>query len=162
MSCASAKDPRSTVFGRILIVCVGNICRSPMAEGELRARLERRGIRAVVESAGISALVGKPADPLAQELMRARGIDISGHRARQLIPQLIRSFELIMVMEEAHQRAVEGIMPSARGRVHRIGRWGNFDVPDPYRGTREEFERALALIVRGVDDLEKAFWPVRR
>jgi protein-tyrosine phosphatase len=65
-------------------------------------------------------------------------------------------------MEAEQQRAVEDILPSARGRVHRIGRWGNFDVPDPYRRDREHFERALELIVRGVDDLEKAFWPVRR
>ena len=149
------------MFSRILTVCVGNICRSPMAEGELRGRLEKRGVKAVVESAGIAALVGRPADPTSQELMLARGIDISGHRARQLTPELIRSFELILVMEADQQRAVEDILPSARGRVHRIGRWGNFDVPDPYRRDREDFEHALELIVRGVDDLEKAFWPRR-
>jgi protein-tyrosine phosphatase len=150
------------MFGRILTVCVGNICRSPMAEGELRARLQARGVDAVVESAGIAALVGKPADPTSIELMAARGVDISAHRARQLTPELIRSFELILVMEADQQRAVEDILPGARGRVHRIGRWGNFDVPDPYRRDREDFEHALALIVKGVDDLEKAFWPVRR
>lgn len=150
------------MFSRILTVCVGNICRSPMAEAELRERLRRRGVQATVESAGIAALVGKPADPTSQELMLARGIDISGHRARQLTPELIRSFELILVMEADQQRAVEDILPSARGRVHRIGRWGSFDVPDPYRRDREDFEHALELIVRGVDDLEKAFWPQRR
>ncbi len=149
------------MFSRILTVCIGNICRSPMAEAELAHRLRQRGIQAVVESAGIAALVGKPADPTAQELMAARGIDISGHRARQLLPQLIRQFELILVMEEEQQRLVEEILPSARGRVHRIGRWGGFDVPDPYRRERAAFERALELIVRGVDDLEKAFWPKR-
>jgi protein-tyrosine phosphatase len=150
------------MFSRILTVCVGNICRSPMAEAELMARLRKRGLLAVVESAGLGALVGRPADPVAQELMLARGIDISGHRARQLTPELIRSFELILVMEAEQQRAVEGILPGARGRVHRIGRWGAFDVPDPYRQDRQAFEKALELIVRGVDDLEKAFWPQRR
>jgi protein-tyrosine phosphatase len=53
------------------------------------------------------------------------------------------------------------MLPAARGRVHSIGRWGKFDVPDPYRQPRPAFERALALIERGVDDLERAFWPER-
>lgn len=130
-----------------------------MAEGELAARLRKRGIQATVGSAGVSALAGKPADPTAQALMLGRGIDISAHRARQLTPDLIRAFELILVMESRQQRAVEEILPGARGRVHRLGRWGGFDVPDPYGRDREDFEDALGLIVRGVDDLERAFWP---
>jgi len=150
------------VFSRILMVCVGNICRSPMAAAALADRLGRRGVRAAVESAGISALVGSPADPVARALMSERGLDISGHRARQLTPEIIRSFELVLVMEAAQQQAVEAILPSARGRVHRIGRWGSFDVPDPYRQERVAFERALALIDRGIGDLERAFWPERR
>jgi protein-tyrosine phosphatase len=111
-----------------------------------------------VESAGIAPAVGRPADPIAQELMRERGLDISAHRSRQLTPELARSFELILVMEEEQVRDVEAIFPGARGRVHRIGRWGKFDVPDPYRRDRAAFERALALILRGLDDFEKAFW----
>jgi protein-tyrosine phosphatase len=157
----SALDPHGTVFKRILTVCVGNICRSPMAAALFSERLRSGGANATVESAGIAALVGKPADPIAQELMRERGLDISAHRARQLTPEIIRSFELILVMEAEQQRAVESILSSARGRVHRIGRWGDFDVPDPYRRGRGEFERALDLISRGVDDFEKAFWPRR-
>jgi protein-tyrosine phosphatase len=147
------------VFGRILTVCIGNICRSPMAEAVLAEKLRRRGAAAVVESAGIAALAGRPADPMARELMAERGLDISGHRARQLTPELIRSFELILVMETEQQKAVEAILPSARGRVRRIGHWGRFDVPDPYRQERSAFEHALALIERGLGDLEKAVWP---
>ncbi len=150
-----------SVFTRILTVCIGNICRSPMAEVLLAERLRARGVSAVVESAGIAALVGRPADPTAQALVAERGLDLSRHRARQLTPALIRSFELLLVMEAEQQRDVESILPSARGRVHRIGRWGGFDVPEPYKQDRAAFERALTLIERGIGDLEKAFWPKR-
>lgn len=84
------------------MVCVGNICRSPMAEALVAHRLA--GMPGVATaSAGISALVGRPADGLAQELMAARGLDLSGHRARQLTPELATSFDLILVMEDGHR-----------------------------------------------------------
>jgi protein-tyrosine phosphatase len=146
------------MFDRVLTVCVGNICRSPMAEALLRERLRARNPDAGVESAGIAALVGKPADPIAVALMSDRGLDLSGHRARQLTPELARRCELVLVMEASHQREVESAVPALRGRVHRIGRFGNFDVPDPYCQSRAAFEWALALIERGLDDFEKAFW----
>jgi protein-tyrosine phosphatase len=149
------------MFHRILMVCMGNICRSPMAEVLLAQRLRARGIEAVVESAGTHALVGYPADPLAVEMMKARSLDLGRHKARQLTPELIRSFELVLVMEAQQQRLVEGLDSSARGRVHRLGRRGNFDVPDPYRQGREAFERSLVLIDRGVDELEQTFWGKR-
>lgn len=129
-----------------------------MAEGLLRDRFAHRGLEARVESAGLGALVGHPADPTAVELLAKRGIDISAHRARQLTPELLASAELVLVMETAHQRDLERLMPSTRGRVHRIGRFGGFDVPDPYRQDRAAFERALELIERGLGDFEKVFW----
>ena len=143
------------------MVCTGNVCRSPMAEVLLAHRLSERGLAAVVRSAGIRALVDRPADRHAQDLMRERGLDLSQHRARQLTPELLRDFELVLVMEAAQQRAVEAMWPAARGRVHPIGRMGGFDVPDPYRKERSTFERALALIDRGLGDFEKAFWSLK-
>jgi protein-tyrosine phosphatase len=65
-------------------------------------------------------------------------------------------------MEQGQQRAVEAILPSARRRVQRLGHWGGFDVEDPYRQGRPAFERSLALIERGLGDLERAFWPTGR
>jgi protein-tyrosine phosphatase len=151
------------MLDRVLVVCVGNICRSPMAEALLRARLGH-GPRFDVSSAGVSALVGRPADESAVALMRERGIDISAHRARQLTPQLVAASDLVLVMETGHERAVLDIAPQARGKVQRIGRFGNFDVPDPYRQPRAAFLEALQLVERGIADYERAFWtpPVRK
>ena len=107
----------------------------------------------------MAALVGYPADPAAQSLMQARGIDISGHRARQVTPELVAAHDLVLVMERGHEAAVLSIAPQARGKVHPIGKFGNFDVPDPYRQPRAAFEEALRLCERGIDDYERAFWP---
>jgi len=148
------------MLDRVLVVCVGNICRSPMAEGMLRARLgSQLGLE--VSSAGIAALVGQPAHPTAVELLRERGIDISGHRARQLTPELLASPDLVLVMELAHERGVLDLAPQARGKVHRIGKFGGFDVPDPYLRPRAAFEEALALIETSISDFEKAFGELR-
>lgn len=128
-----------------------------MAEGLLRARFERLG-HGTVESAGIAALVGKPADPVAVELLSRRGIDISGHRARQLTPELLAAADVVFVMDEAQRQHLERLSSSARGRVHRLGRAGGFDVADPYRGPPKAFEDALTLIERGLDDMGRVFW----
>ena len=87
-----------------------------------------------------------------------RGLDLGVHRARQLTTELIRASDLVLTMEARQQREVEELDPSARGRVHRLGRIGRFDVPDPYRQGKADFEQALALIERGLGELENVFW----
>jgi protein-tyrosine phosphatase len=129
----------------VLTVCIGNICRSPMAEGLLTSALP--GLR--IGSAGIGALIGQSADPLARELMQAKNIDISGHIARQISQLLCQQADLILVMEQGQRRHIEERYPSTRGKVFRITEIIKQDVPDPYRKDRKAFEYALTLIEEG-------------
>ena len=135
----------------VLVVCVGNICRSPMAAAMLKNALgEQSGVN--LGSAGLGAMVGHPADDHAIALMAGRGLDITGHRARQLEPALIKAADLVLVMESGHRQLISELEPATRGKVYRLCEWSDEDVPDPYRQSRAAFEEALALIEQGVRD----------
>lgn len=135
---------------RVLILCVGNICRSPTAEFLLRHRL--RGSDLVVESAGLAALAGRPIDPLAESILAERGISARTHVARQVTPALIEGADLVLAMEKRHMAALHAIAPHARGRSFLLGRWiRDTEIPDPYGQSRETFERTCVLIERALE-----------
>ena len=139
------------MFESVLVVCTGNICRSPMAEALLIASLANRGKR--VASAGIAALAGRPPDPLAQEVMKDHGHDISAHRGRQLNAALLSAADLVLVLDESHRLWIVQNFPPYRGRVHKLGKWrGDRDIADPYKLPREAFEEAYLAIVDCVAD----------
>ena len=146
-----ARQPRPpAMIRRILIVCVGNICRSPMAEALLRERLRARGI--TVESAGLAPLTGKPVEPDAAAVLSDHGLAADGHSARKITPELIASTDLVLAMDHRQLAAIHAIAPEARGRTYLLGHWiGDVDVPDPYGQPRAVFENTFALIRRAVD-----------
>lgn len=125
-----------------------------MAEAVLRDALEGHGDISV-SSAGLGALAGHAASGHAVQLMAERGLDISGHRARQLTPDLVAGSDLVLVMESGHRRALLDVEPAARGKVYRLCEWRDEDIPDPYRQPREAFESALGQIDAGVADWVK-------
>ncbi len=135
----------------VLIVCIGNICRSPMAAAMLKNALGEQS-DVSLGSAGLGAMVGHPADDHAIALMHERGLDISDHRARQLEPALIKAADLVLVMESGHRQRISELEPATRGKVYRLCEWTDEDVPDPYKQPRAAFEEALVLIEKGVRD----------
>jgi protein-tyrosine phosphatase len=132
------------VIDNLLIICEGNICRSPIA----RALFARELPRATVVSAGTGALLGHGADPVAVELMDVRGIDLRGHSAMALNLQVVREAQLVLTMTQAQREYIETAYPFARGRVYRL--CDDVDVVDPYRQDRATFDTSVAQIERGV------------
>ena len=130
----------------ILVLCIGNICRSPIAEALLKQRFPDKQIW----SAGLGALVGKPADPLSVEVAAAHGLDLSTHRAQQVASWMCQSAELILVMEQDHKAQLEKQFPLVRGKAFRLGEPGQFDIADPYRQPKDAFEAAYSAIALGV------------
>lgn len=145
-------------FNNVLMVCVGNICRSPMAEALLHHKLSHHHIDIKINSAGLGALVNYPADKISQALMLERNIDISNHKGKQITNELITQSDLILVMEKNHINNIHHILPLAKGRVYLLGKWGNFEILDPYKQSRHQFEMALELIEQGVDEWIKKIW----
>lgn len=113
-----------------------------MARGLLAAALPASH----VQSAGLGAVVGMPADETAVRLMLHRGIDISSHRARQVSRVLCTQADLILVMDSEQRGRLEGMYPQVRGRVFRIGEYTKRDIPDPYRHPESAFRDALVYL----------------
>ena len=134
------------MFSNILVLCTGNICRSPMAEAVLRERLNAPQAR--VTSAGTSALVGYPADPLAVEVAAQYGFDLKPHGARQATGPMLVAADLVLVMTRAHADWVHERVPPLRGRVQLLGRWRDLEIPDPYGLDRATF----ASVFEQIDD----------
>lgn len=136
------------MFNSILVLCYGNICRSPAAAYSLRALLPDH---IKVDSAGIGALVGRPADDTVKGLMQKRGIDVSAHRAKQVDRAMLSQFDLVLVMEQAHIESITQIAPEARGKTKLLGAWiGNKEIPDPYKKSKQVYEIADLLIIESV------------
>lgn len=137
----------------ILVVCTGNICRSPVAAALLRQRLPGCDI----SSAGLSARVREPVHPLAARLAAEEDLEVDGHRARQLTDRMLAEAELVLVMTSAQRRSMLDRAPLLGGRVMLFGQWlaagdaSGREIPDPYRKDESVFQRVHRLMVRAAD-----------
>jgi len=141
------RDDREVTAPAILFLCLGNICRSPLAEGAARAAFADAGIAATLDSAGTGDWhVGRPPDPRALAEARRRGVDISDLRARQLAPGDFTRFDLILAADAENLRAARALAPAdATARLMLMldlvpGRAGD-SVTDPYYGADDGFAK---------------------
>ena len=155
---------------RVLMVCMGNICRSPTAHGVLEKKLADAGLagRIEVDSAGTHDYhVGRPPDERAQQHAARRGYDLSAQRARQLLARDFSDFDLVLVMDDPNERAARALCPPAqRHRLHRLTdfctRHRAHEVPDPYYGGAAGFEAVLDLVEDACDGVLQALAPAAR
>ena len=146
---------------KVLFICLGNICRSPTAQGVFEALLQREGLadRIQVDSAGTQAYhVGEPPDARAQQAALRRGVDLSGQRARRVRPGDFLEFDYILAMDRSNYDDLRSVShPDYEERVRLFLEFasasGVQDVPDPYYGGAQGFERVLDLIEEAAEGL---------
>ena len=157
----------------VLVVCTGNICRSPTGEGVLRHLARERGLggRLVVRSAGTHDYhVGECPDSRTLEHAGRRGYDLSAQRAMQVTRQHFHEYDYILAMDRGHLRQLRALAPA--GSKARLGmfldasaRWKGEDVPDPYYGGGQGFEQVLDMVEeaaqRWLDIIEAELDPAR-
>lgn len=134
------------MFKRILVVCVGNICRSPTAEFMLKQKLPHKHIG----SAGLHALEGRDMDPQARAVAEAHGVPCGEHSARQFSAELARDYDLILVMEKRHRDEIASRFPECLAKTMLLTHWlRGKDVPDPYKKSDEVFEQIYKMLEAG-------------
>jgi protein-tyrosine phosphatase len=146
---------------KVLFVCLGNICRSPSAEGVFRNKLHSLGLeqQVTVDSAGTHDYhIGEPPDARAQAAAARRGIDLGGLRGRQVTGQDIELFDYVLAMDRENLANLRAMSPPQLADKPRLflefaGNWKETEVPDPYFGGATGFERVLDMLEDACDGL---------
>lgn len=135
----------------VLMVCTGNVRRSPMAAALWRHRFREHPM--VVQSAGLNALNGAGIDPQAEAALAERGLTGRPHIARQVTAALVEAADIVLVMDCAQAVAVQALSPCAVGRTFMLGKWsGGIEIPEPHPYSTDAYARVCCLIERAIDD----------
>lgn len=147
---------------KVLMVCLGNICRSPIAEGILRDKALKNGLKIETDSAGTSAYhIGNPPDPRMILTAHKNGIDISDLRARQFVEADFDNFDLIYAMDQSNYENMIALaknqaqVDKVRLILNEVHPDSNNEVPDPYFGGDEGFQHVIDLLGNAVDEIIK-------
>ena len=143
---------------KLLFVCTGNICRSPMAEA-MAVKLFGDFVQA--GSAGLAAFPGQSASDYALEVLNEQGIDFSGHSSRTMSAELAADADWIIPMTKDHAETLRRRFPECEHKIRCLGDWdgGNQDVDDPWGGSRETYRQALLEIEEHLGTLGKELFP---
>lgn len=146
--------PPSDPGFRILFVCTGNTCRSPLAAGALIQSLGQDAARMEVSSAGTAAWEGQRATAAAIEVAAADGVDLGEHRSRRVTPALLRAADLVLVMERGHLSAVQALGADPK-RTHVLSEWpapgeASLPISDPFGASIEAYEECWRRIRRHI------------
>ncbi len=146
---------------RLLFVCTGNICRSPMAEGLARAFAEAEDLEVEVQSASTLGLFDRPADPHAVAVCTEIGVDISEHLAQPLTDALIDWADYVLVMEYRHAEHIRAAHPQVDERLLLLGNFGGEapEIADPIGGWRFQFRRTRNELQRCVEGFMRRLPP---
>ncbi len=149
-------------MNRLIFVCMGNICRSPLAEVLARAALQRGGLGDQLEvvSRGTHAYhLDHPADPRSVAVAERHGLDLSQHAARLVLPGDFGSGDLLLVMDRRNLQDVRAkAPPHAVGRIRLLMEFAGkpgVEVPDPYNGSTQDFDRVFDMLREGIEGLTK-------
>lgn len=147
------------MFKNILFVCVGNICRSPVAEYWARDQLMKKGFSAMqVSSAGIHAMQSNLIASEMQIILNQFEIDASKHSAKQINANDVARAEIIFTMETWHKEELTFAFPNSRGKIFNLGKWSNEEIVDPYRKEQAIFEVVFASIKKNWDLWQSKLW----
>ena len=149
----------------ILVVCKGNICRSPLAEAYLKHQAKKNGLQTEVYSAGLETSFGKPAHPLAQVVGTQGGLVLNQHATQPLHKEQVERADMILVMEWRQRNRIIKLYPQARPKVFLLRQFYDQsvrEVADPYSGTLDDFQTCFAMIKQACDVLIKQMLPVRK
>jgi protein-tyrosine phosphatase len=143
---------------KVLFVCSGNICRSPMAERIAEQQADRIGLDLVARSAGTLGLVDRPADPKAVAVMREIGVDLSDHRSRGVTDELVAWADHVVVMELEQAAHLREFFPAIGDKVRLLGTFaGRTRIDDPIGGWTFTFRRTRRVIEEGVRGFLKRY-----